>query len=250
LKNAALRVYFGLIAILVTHSTEVAGQGTLCAGIDPDSGPLGYREQSGDLRCEGLYRSPVAGTALELLSFTGGALAFDLGSDPVLVLTGPDIRSLKADKFRVQARALPLSTFYRMDATVRANSAFNWPTAMLKAVKLTADSIGVLGWFDRNSTKVYVPLQVSGKALPVTRPSATNAVLRSSVDLEKFYWRSWPEGKSTLATGWQSTRLSYRAGQPIRLELKADTGITFFEFSGKMVGSDDWTSLVAEVYQP
>ncbi len=76
------------------------------------------------------------------------------------------------------------------------------------------------------------------------------AILRSSADLEKLLWRTWSDGKSGTATNWESTKVSYRAGQPIRLEFKVNKGVSILELSAKTIGSDDWSKLIAQVYQP
>src|SRR4051812_38199942 len=85
-----------VVQLLLICSSGVWAQGIRCAAVNPDSGPLGYRERGGDPRCEGLYRSPVAGAALELLSLTSGPIDFSLGPDAVLYIASPDLTALKS----------------------------------------------------------------------------------------------------------------------------------------------------------
>jgi len=121
---------------------------------------------------------------------------------------------------------------------------------LLHPAKLTRELIGVVGWVDQGAIKMYIPISVSDSKPPSGGTASLVAILRSSVDLEKLFWRRWPEGKNAAATSWQSTGRPYRAGQPIRLNFQAGRGVMVFELSGKAVGSDDWANIIAQVYQP
>jgi hypothetical protein len=249
--NSALRFCFSTVLILLlSRSALVVAQELSCTGLNPDAGPLGYRERSGDARCEGFYRSPVAGVGLELFSLTAGTIDFQLRPTGTLYISAPDTTPLKAAKFRIQARALPLSTYYRMDAIMESGTTFKWPMSSLHPAKLTSELIGVAGWIDEGATTTYIPLAVSdggpssGNTVPLV------AILRSTLDLEKLFWRRWPEGRNGEATSWESAGSAYRAGQAIRLEYKPSKGVTVLSLSAKTVGSDDWASIELKVYQP
>lgn len=241
----------GVVQIILVSCSTALGQELTCTDVNPEGGPLGYMQRAGDLRCEGFYRSPVAGIALELLSLTSGQIDIQLQPAGTLYITGPDIAALKADKFRLQARALPLNTYYRMDAISQSGGRFRWPMSSLYSANLTSDQIGVLGWLDQRGTKMYLPISLSDGTSSAVNRGTLIAVLRSSVDVEKLFWRTWPAAQQAAPTsGWETTNSAYRAGQPIRVELHAGSGATFVEFNGKMARSDDWASFVAQVYQP
>jgi hypothetical protein len=245
-----LRSTFCVVQFLLICSSGLLAQGLRCAGVNPDSGPLGYRERSGDVRCEGLYRSPVAGAALELLSLTAGPIDFVLRPDAILYVASPDLSALKAAKLTLQARALPLGTYYRMDATIDSRATFKWPASALDQAKLTHDLIGVVGWVEQNSNRIYLPISVSDGNPKTAGNASLFAIIRASADVEQLSWRTWPEGKSGAVTNWENLDASYRAGQPIRLELKINRGTALFELAAKTVGSDDWVKIIATMHQP
>jgi hypothetical protein len=244
------RNLFFVLHITFLSSANLIAQQLPCTSVNPDVGPLGYKARIGDTRCEGMYRSPVAGLPLELLSLTLGPIDFQLRPDATLYVAAPDIGPLKVDKLRLQARALRLSTYYRMDALIQSGATFRWPMSLLHPAKLTRELIGVVGWVDQNATKLYVPISVSESTSRSVNGTNLVAILRSSVDLEKLFWRRWPEGKVGASTKWENTASTYRGGQPIRLEFQASKGVTIFELSAKTTGSDDWASVIAHVYQP
>jgi hypothetical protein len=245
-----LRGTFCVVQLLLICSSGVWAQGLRCAAVNPDSGPLGYRERGGDPRCEGLYRSPVAGAALELLSLTSGPIDFSLRPDTVLYVASPDLSALKAAKLTLQARALPLGTYYRMDATIDSGVTFKWPASALDQAKLTHDLIGVVGWVEQNSNRVYLPVSVSDGSRKTMGTVSLIAILRASADIEQLSWRTWPDAKSATRTSWENLNSNYRAGQPIRLELKINRGTALLELAAKTVGSDDWVNIIASIYQP
>jgi hypothetical protein len=193
----------------------------------------------------------VAGAALELLSLTSGPINFNLSPDGTVFVQSPAITldRLKSQDIRIEARALPLNTFYRMDAVTRPGASFKWPMSLLHPTALTQDLIGVVAWINQGSSKLYVPLSVAD----APRSDGSNSlrvILRSTVDVEKLLWRAWPDDKTSEATPWKPVGSTYRAGQPIRVELPAGKGIITVALSAKTMGSDDWVILNAAVYQP
>jgi hypothetical protein len=73
---------------------------------------MGYQYREGPARCEGLYQSPVAGESLEFLSLASGDISYDLHVDKILVVTIPDVSQFGATQVNIEARALPLGTYY------------------------------------------------------------------------------------------------------------------------------------------
>src|SRR5262245_643845 len=113
------------VALLAKPSASVQGQP--CSDIQAVPGAMGYQHRSASERCEGLYQSPVAGESLEFLSFVSGSISYDLMTDKVLVVAVPDVSGLKATEVTIRARALPLGTYYRMDANVAVAKTIEWP---------------------------------------------------------------------------------------------------------------------------
>jgi hypothetical protein len=193
----------------------------------------------------------VAGAALELLSLTSGPIKFNLLPNAIIFLQTPAVSldRLKYKDIRIEARALPMNTFYRMDAVTRSATSFKWPMSLLHPTGLTQDLIGVVAWINQSSPKLHVPLSVTDSLSSDPRNSL-RAILRSTVDVERLFWRTWPEDKTTEATPWKSAGSAYRAGQPIRIELPVGQGVTTIALSAKTAGSDDWVNLNTTVYRP
>jgi len=141
-----------LVALCVLPLAEplAPAQNPPCTGLEAVPGAMGYQHRSGSVRCEGLYRSPVAGESLEFLSFVSRSISYDLRTDTILIVAVPDVSQLGASEIAVRARALPLSAYYRMDTSVASAQAIEWPlSAVINPAGLQADSIGIVGWIDK-----------------------------------------------------------------------------------------------------
>jgi hypothetical protein len=208
----------------------------------------------GDARCEGFYQSPVSAGGLELVSLTAGAVDYKLRSDGTVHITALHARALNSADVRVQARALPLGTYYRMDAPIPASGSMAWPmTAVLAPAKLTADTIGVIAWFRNGTDQVFVPVAVSDRPPPTAGPTSIVAILRSPVDLDELRWRSRRDNSSGKPSEWKKFETgahALRAGQSIRLELASAQGAGLVEVSAKTAKSDRWLSLQMRVFEP
>src|SRR5687768_7177265 len=71
-------------------------------------------------RCEGMYDSLVSGQGLDVVSFTRGPLQFSLTRQTVLKVEG----ATQHPPLNVRAVGISVKTYYRMDATMTAGSAF------------------------------------------------------------------------------------------------------------------------------
>jgi hypothetical protein len=209
-----------------------------------------------DKRCEGLYESPVGGLGLEIVSILRGRLGFDFEHHRALDVSAPDLPAGASNLLHVGAVALSLKTYYRMDAVFRSGESMTWPIDdVIKPVGLTADNLGVLGWFDSEPEKIFVPLAVVPKSELADRDSEATVelIVRSAVSLEKVVWRVSGDASSdaTPPTWQNATSRTVYAGQAIRLSLpKGDSGILRVEIAGKRLNSDLWDRLAFRVFRP
>src|SRR5262249_47462123 len=110
-----------LASLAMPFSTAINAQSldvSCDAHLQPIPGSQGYQKRTGAVRCEGMYRSPVSGFGLEVVSFITGGLSFDLERDRQLSVLVPVTPSLLGEAVHVRAVGLPLRTYYRMDALV------------------------------------------------------------------------------------------------------------------------------------
>jgi hypothetical protein len=124
--------------------------------------PLGY--QIREDRCEGQYLQEAAGTdaILILASLTEVFEAYDLTDDDILNVewTAPEEQNIQ-----LRAQGLRPRLLYRMD-TLRppVPPSYQWPLDMLKALDISQEEIGVVGWMryplNGGSKDVYLPLRI------------------------------------------------------------------------------------------
>lgn len=226
--------------------------GQTCADVQPIQGPTGYQERSSPDRCEGMYRSPVAGESIELLALQGGDIVFDLQTDRILAVSVPDVSRFSASKIAVRIRALSLGLYYRMDAVVDSGGTIDWPiAAVVIPVGIHADNLGVVGIIKSGENRVFVPITISPKDKPTAPRHTATAVLRSTVDVEQVKWRIYSPASSSVP-GYQSVSSHFpvRAGDPIRLSVPQTSSPVTLEIAAKQANSDQWMKLLLQVLIP
>jgi hypothetical protein len=223
-----------------------------CPKLRAVGGSTGYQLRSGDARCEGFYQSPVSGASLELLSLTAGPVDYRLRDQGTLRIVVPDVSPLNSGHVQVQARALPLGTYYRMDAAIPSSGSMSWPMgAVLAPAQLAPDTIGVIGWVERDAGRIHVPVWISDDPGPPPSRMRIVAILRAAVDLDELVWRAL-ESDRERAPEWKKIARSnrvLRAGQPIRLEFEPGREQTI-EVKAKVVNSDAWFPFRLRMYAP
>ena len=126
-----------------------------------DQNPLSYRLRGE--RCEGLYVEQVASTSLVVASLTASFQEFDAAETEALKIIWPTVGDAPT---RLRAKGVKWKLYYRMDTVRPAGvSSFTWPTAMLGALDISKQDIGVVGWttirLGEAEHNVYLPLHIS-----------------------------------------------------------------------------------------
>jgi hypothetical protein len=245
-------VLVGLYSLL--QAVVAAGQSTPLdcdPSLRPIAGASGYGDHGDDQRCEGMYESPVSATGLEVVSVTLGALAFDVEANDHLLVSLPDLKGLDASAVRVRAVALPLNTYYRMDALLAPGRTMRWPVgAVIRPWDLSAARLGAFGSIDRNGERIVIPITVAPEE--ASSGSAVNVVikLRSPVRLERLLWREIsPDGS---VSDWQPVvERPVEGGEAIPCALPIGApGVVHLDFRAKRVNSDEWLALNLKVWRP
>jgi hypothetical protein len=242
--------------VLVCPLETIAQDRRNCTAVQAVDADIGYKLRPGDARCEGFYRSPVSGPRVELFSLTLGGLNYDLQSDQVLYVTPPDMSALnlaKAKVVSIQARAIPLEMYYRMDAAIFPGSSLAWPlSAVVKPANLTPDAIGVVAWVEKEGKLIFLPAAVSPtKSVPDT--ATVEVIFRSSVDLNQLQWQTWSEGSAAQAPEPKSlsgNKSSLRAGRPLRFRFEPNKGFTVLEIAARAANSDSWQTPQFVIFRP
>lgn len=230
-------------------STPLGAQEVRCDALTPVKGSsTGYQKRGN--RCEGVYVSNVGSLSLAAMSFTLGALHFDLKSQAPLEVSAPG----QPDAVNVRAVAMPLKTYYRMDTVLPPRAVFSWPVTDVLAPEGLSDSrIGVFGWKGSEQERVLVPLRVAphGSAPSSSKPLLT---IQTSFAAQTVKWRWAPlvKGKCDAPGTWQdAVSRPIAAGWPIAIDLsKLPSGTQCFEAAAQSANGTDWTKLSFRVDIP
>lgn len=237
-----------LLSVLLGAHAVAARQAPPCdPTIIPSTGHLGYRLRDKPSRCEGLYSSRIDG-GLELVSLVQGVVRFEVLAGAVLRVFPPSGIQRSSEVIRVRAIALPLGTYYRLDGFASQKAPLNWPVGqVLVEARLRANQIGVFGWIERSSGKVFVPVRVVAAGEPVSGAPAV-LTIRAGEDVDNIQWRSHASGGRLE---WTQAAASIPAGRSISVELPdgPETVLTV-EFTAKRRGIDRWSTLTIPVLRP
>jgi hypothetical protein len=241
-----------MFTLLVARPMVQAVESEQCdPRLRPLPGHLGYIWR-GD-RCEGLYLSPVAANDLELVSLLQGKLHFDLQPKTRLQVSAPPIADIAQGPVHIRAVALPLRTYYRMDASLLPGSQFNWSVdSVLVPNGLSANHLGVFGWINIQPEKIFVPLQVLQHGQPQPQ-GPVELVVRSSVDIENLVWRSSVEGEPTFGPPkWlEEVATPLPGGRPVPIYLPTGPrAVLRVEVAAKARESDQWSLLSIRMIRP
>lgn len=206
--------------------------------------------QSRGNRCEGLYVSNVGSRSLAALSFTLGKLKYDLASSAPLEVTAPG----QTQQVNIRAVAIPLKTYYRMDATLAPRATLSWPlTDVLAPEGLTDTRIGIFGWRGNEESGTLVPLRVTAAGAKSTSQKPL-LIVRASFDAQKAKWR-WAtlrDGQCSAFGAWQDAiQRPVTAGWPIAIDLSSvPAGTHCFEAVAQSGSSTEWSPLKLRIDIP
>lgn len=255
------RFGFALLIAYATATIVPAGAyGQVCdERLRPESlSGFGYAIREPDVRCEGLYESSVRAPGLEVVSFLYERPRFDPAEHEGVQVIAPEISGLVTGPLRVRAVALPLKTYYRMDAVLPAEGSLIWPVKdVLAPAGLAAEQIGVFGWSGSEIDKVFVPVRLAaaddlvpaGPEPGGARAPAPELRVRLANDAEKVLWR-YKEAEKT--SDWMAAAQGeVAAGRTIGLALPPGPAMRLqIDVIAKRPDGDEWSSLRLEVVRP
>jgi len=218
--------------------------------IVPIPGDLGYQSRSDDVRCEGIYESPVSATGIELVSATIGSIKFDAEENEYAVVEVPKLENYDRGPVDIRFVGLPLGLYYRLDARANPGSSMRWSLSpVVQPWQLTSTDLGAFSTATIDTQKVIVPLAIA----PPDEGLLDNIIrlaIRSPFDLESIWWR---ELKSTgPVTAYQEFEENgVWAGDIIRLDVPAGPpGVLHIEFAARLANGGHERRLRLHVYRP
>jgi hypothetical protein len=228
---------------------SAGAQNPRCDGLAQLRGSKSGYQSRGN-RCEGLYVSNVGSRSLAAMSFTLGRLRYDLASPAPIEVTAPG----QTQPVNVRAVAIPLKTYYRMDATLAPHATLLWPLKDVLAPEgLTDNRIGIFGWRLTDEKETLVPLRVAAKGT-ATASQAPLLIIQASFDAQKVKWR-WGasrQGQCSELGAWQDAiQQPVSAGWPIAIDLsKVPVGPHCLEAVAQSGSSTEWSPLKLRIDIP
>lgn len=243
--NAKKIIFILVVFILFYTNSSIAS--IICdKALTPVANKTIAYQKRNKQRCEGFYRAPVSSVGdIILMGLMYGSLDYNISKNPMLLLSAP----LVAQKINVRAVAIPFDTYYRLDGYIKANGLLKWPlNEVVSLEKLRAEQIGLLGWLDKNETKIYVPINF-GKSGQIT------VTVKTTMAVNQVFWRDATlTGKTCgVMSGWYEVKrdlYSYDRGDPIKIipPQESPTGKLCLEISAKKKNEEKWFNLLIRLH--
>lgn len=181
------RVKHGFMLVVLSlgvTASSASRAGTFC---DPTLAPTrdSYAYVSRGERCEGLYRRRSSGEPFLIVGFVDGEFKFTPPVDPLAITW----RARSGEAVRLRAATYDPEIPYRMDTRrVMADGRFNWPTDVLRGVRLDGSAIAIRAWqiesIGNRQDSVLIPVRL----LPSNQQN-TNVIIVSTHHLESISLR-------------------------------------------------------------
>jgi hypothetical protein len=203
-----------------------------------------------------LYVSQISAYNLEVLSLLMGKLRFDLKPEISLEITSPNLAGVSPGPVNIRAVALPVGTYYRMDAAQLPGDKMIWPVKdVLLPAGLSDNRIGLFGWIEADPEKIFVPLRVEpqGKSSPAQEENSLQLMFRAMTEVDSIVWRSSMEtDEFSGSLKWQDlVKTPVPSGQPVTLTLPpGPQTILRIEVAAKERNGDQWSILKIRVFRP
>jgi hypothetical protein len=193
-------------------------------------------------RCEGFFKSNVAGEALTVAFVISGQLP-----DATYVeVTGAGPKR----EIYVRAVALPLGTYYRMDAIVAPAKPLRWPLSeVVRASKsLKSTDLGLYGWYGDPGKPTYVPVRATVPGSPPAAEPSLRLGVRASVALDLVTY-SIADDESCHFGGkaWVRLAANVRSGAVLTLPLPGDRPALCVGFRAKLTNSNQPEPLTVRI---
>lgn len=238
-------IFVGLLALAATiESTAVIlARSDHQAQLTAVKGELGYKKRSNN-RYEGFYEKSTGGS-LDVASLLYGKLHFHWHPTVVLEVR---LHDHMKNPVNVRARAIPLKTYYQMDAGISPRETLKWPiNDVIYKAGLKPSMIGVFGWIGSEREKKFVPLKVVQQGTIPTNDNRIFLMVRADVDVEKVICRfsDIVDGKNVKSKrGWNVIGDYINAGHAITIELPArNPGELCVEIKAKPAHGGTWLPL-------
>lgn len=184
-------------------------------------------------RCEGVYVALVGAPSLEIVGFTIGIFSYKLETNEVI-----QINNSTGVTMFIRSSALPLNTYYRMDATIPAGRTLRWEVnGVLRDLQISSNYLGVYGWSGTENEKTYLPVRPVSSNYNAS-DSNFYLIIRSSSKVKEATYRYGVTGQSF---GSYESIVSSGSIRPMIIVLPKNLrGRYTIEVSVKLESANDW----------
>lgn len=189
-------------------------------------------------KCEGEYSAKVSAPSLEVVGFTIGIFSYKFEKTEAIEIvnsTGSDIN--------IRSSAIPIKTYYRMDASLKNGQALKWDIEdVLIALQIHSNYLGVFGWTESGIEKTYIPVKPVSSNYDKTNTNIY-LVVRADKDVLSAKYRYAKTGQPLGVR--TKDNLSIRMGKTIIIKLPPELkGAYKVELAALLDSNSGWkTSL-------
>lgn len=197
-----------------------------------DNPKLAYKDRGN--RCEGAYSAKVGAPSIDLVAFTVGALSYKLEKTEVIEIENPFGFTI-----HIRSSALPLNTYYRMDATLEKSKTLKWEVKdALFDLQIPSNSLGIYGWMGTENEKTFLPVKVVSSTIDRS-DQKLYLIIRPSARVLGVKYRYSLAGESF--NKYEDIKASFRPGQAVIIilpdNLKGEYNI---EIAAMLESKSDW----------
>jgi hypothetical protein len=187
-------------------------------------------------RCEGAYAAKVGAPTLDVVGFTVGKFSYKLEKDEIIT-----IENMSGGNIFIRASAIPLHTYYRMDAALQKDKALTWEIKdVLLSLNIPSNLLGVYAWSGTEKNKLFSPVTALSST---TNKMDKNLyfLIRPSSKVLGVKYRYARDGENFPS--YQNVVTSGKAGEPILILLPENlSGKYHVDIAAMLESKSDWVT--------
>lgn len=169
-------------------------------------------------RCEGFYKSEVASNSIDLVGVLRGQLVYELNEAETIEISTSQYIS---QPLHLRAQAIPLKTYYRMDAQLNVGETFNWPVKdVLFPREITYKQISIYGQYQEGTTDIYVPLRARSQLSTIRNDNILRVVFRPTINVDNIMYNYYVYSTNESTEWINKLRSSCIAGKSFSIDLQ------------------------------
>ncbi|GGD82331.1 hypothetical protein GCM10011514_52970 [Emticicia aquatilis] len=218
-----------------------------------EQGKFGYQKRTSDERYEGLFKTQISGSIIEVVSVTQGDIEYQMNSNEVLRVALPKIQNIKETKITGVSYGINMN--YQIDMVINDGKSKQIPLReVILPQRISSNNLGIFGYIELpNSEMEYVPVIVSSKLNP-TQNSEIKIKLASNVKISQVKWKYsvYKNGECNPTQPYIAINTSFEKEEAIELVIPNELKTTkiCIEIQAQIAGNNRWIPKTLKVYIP